>query len=131
MSAIVRNPLIVTQDTTVIKTLAKMSGIRAICSVSKATDSQTDNLLVEVRSNCVLVVEDNQPVGIFTERDVVRLGAQKRNLDNLTIRNVMARLLSPCMSQNLLTSFLPLIYSNTIAFAIYQWLMSKINSLDC
>ncbi len=52
-----------------------------------------DNLLVEARSSSLLVVEDNQPVGIFTERDVVRLGPQKRNLDNLTIRNVMARLM--------------------------------------
>jgi CBS domain-containing protein len=70
--------------------LAEMSSIRAICSVSKATDSQMDNLLVEARSSSVLVVEDNQPVGIFTKRDVVRLSAQKRNLDNLAIRHVMA-----------------------------------------
>jgi CBS domain-containing protein len=70
--------------------LAEMSSIRAICSVSKATDSQMDNLLVEARSSSALVVEDNQPVGIFTKRDVVRLSAQKRNLDNLAIRHVMA-----------------------------------------
>lgn len=89
-SAIVRNPLTVTKETTVMEAIAQMSGVRAVCSVSQATDSQMNSLLMEARSSCVLVVKDNQPVGIFTERDVVRLSAQKRNLDNLAIRDVMA-----------------------------------------
>jgi PAS domain S-box-containing protein len=89
-SAIVRNPPMVTQDTSVIEAIGQMSGLRAVCSVSQSTDSQQEELLIEERSSCVLVVENNQPVGIFTERDVVRLSAQKRNLDNLAIRDVMA-----------------------------------------
>ncbi|MBD2295689.1 GAF domain-containing protein [Anabaena sphaerica FACHB-251] len=88
-SAIVLNPLIVTPDTTVMEAIAQMSGVRAVCSVSQTTDSQLVNLLIEARSSCVLVVENNQPVGIFTERDVVRLSAQQQNLDKLAIREVM------------------------------------------
>jgi CBS domain-containing protein len=88
-SAIVLNPLVVTADTTVLEAIAQMSGVRSVCSVSQTTDSLLDNLLIEARSSCVIVVESNQPVGIFTERDVVRLSAQKRNLNNLTISEVM------------------------------------------
>ncbi|MEA5617705.1 GAF domain-containing protein [Cronbergia sp. UHCC 0137] len=88
--AIVRNPLMVTPDKTVMEAIAQMSGVRAICSVSQATDSQLESLLIDARSSCVIVVENNQPLGIFTERDVVRLSAQKRNLENLAIRDAMA-----------------------------------------
>ncbi|MGM3306037.1 GAF domain-containing protein [Anabaena sp. WFMT] len=95
--AIVRNPLVVTPETMVMEAIAmlaagitQMSGVRSVCSVSQATDSKQESLLVEARSSCVVVVENNQPVGIFTERDVVRLSAQRRNLNNLAIRDVMA-----------------------------------------
>ncbi|TAF07281.1 MAG: CBS domain-containing protein [Nostocales cyanobacterium] len=88
-SAIVRNPLTVTPDTKVTEAIAQMSGVRAVCSVYQTTDNQLERLLIEARSSCVLVVENNQPVGIFTERDVVRLSAEKRNLENLAIGDVM------------------------------------------
>ncbi|MTJ14864.1 GAF domain-containing protein [Anabaena sp. UHCC 0187] len=87
--AIVRNPLIVQSDTTVTEAITLMSGIRRVCSVAETTDNQQDKLQIEARSSCVLVVENNQPVGIFTERDVVRISAQKRNLANLAIGDVM------------------------------------------
>ena len=87
--AIVRNPLIVTADTTVREAIALMSGIRGVCSVAETTDNKQDKLQIEARSSCVLVVENNQPVGIFTERDVVRLSTQKRDLANLAIGDLM------------------------------------------
>ncbi len=87
-SAIVRDPLIVAPDTTVIDGIAEMSGIRTVCWASKAADSQ-DELYTEARSSCVLIVEGKQILGILTERDIVRLSAQKRALDNLPIREVM------------------------------------------
>ena len=88
-SAIVRHPLMVTADTSVTEVIAQMSGVRGVCSVAQTTDNQQDQLQIEARSSCVLVVENNQPVGIFTERDVVRLSAQKRDLANLAIGDVM------------------------------------------
>ncbi|WP_071190830.1 GAF domain-containing protein [Trichormus sp. NMC-1] len=88
-SAIVRHPLMVTADTTVTEAIAQMSGVRGVCSVAQTTDNQQDKLQIEARSSCVLVVENNQLVGIFTERDVVRLSAQKRDLANLAIGDVM------------------------------------------
>ncbi|UKO99552.1 EAL domain-containing protein [Nostoc sp. UHCC 0870] len=89
-SAIVRNPLIVSPDTSVVVAIAQMSGIRAVCSSSKKADTELAALYLEARSSYVLIVEGNQLLGIFTERDVVRLSSQKRSLENLTIAEVMA-----------------------------------------
>ncbi|MBW4562780.1 MAG: EAL domain-containing protein [Mojavia pulchra JT2-VF2] len=88
-SAIVRNPLIVSPNTSVMAAIALMSGIRAMCSSSKQADSEIAALHLEARSSCVLIVENNQLLGIFTERDVVRLSYQKRLLENLAIAEVM------------------------------------------
>ncbi|WP_414577706.1 EAL domain-containing protein [Anabaena sp. CCY 9402-a] len=89
-SAIVRNPLIVSPNTSVVAVIAQMSGIRAVCSSSQEADTELAALYLEARSSCVLIVEDNKLLGIFTERDVVRLSSQKRSLENLTIGEVMA-----------------------------------------
>jgi diguanylate cyclase (GGDEF)-like protein/PAS domain S-box-containing protein len=88
-SAIVRNPLIVSPDTSVIAAIAQMSGIRAVCSSSREGDSELAALHLEARSSCVLIVEGNELLGIFTERDVVRLSSQRRSLEHLTISEVM------------------------------------------
>ena len=39
--------------------------------------------------DCVLVVEDNRPIGIFTTSDLVRLIAERRDVEHLAIREVM------------------------------------------
>jgi PAS domain S-box-containing protein len=88
LSAIVSQPLVVTPDTTVMEAIAHMSGIRVMCSASRDA-SQLDELHVQVRSSCVSIVEDGQLLGILTERDIVRLSAEQRDLDNLAIRDVM------------------------------------------
>ena len=88
-SAIIRNPLVITPDTVVIDALVQMSSVRAIYSASRVVDSPLDDFYIEARSSCAIVIENNQLVGIFTERDVVQLTAQKRVLENLPIRDVM------------------------------------------
>ncbi len=88
-SAIIRNPLMVAPDTTVMEAIAQMSGVRTICSTSKTADRQLDELHVEARSSCVLIVQDHQLLGILTERDIVRLSTQKRSLDSVPIREAM------------------------------------------
>ncbi|GBO52822.1 circadian input kinase A [Pseudanabaena sp. lw0831] len=87
-SAIVRNPLVVTAETTVMEAIAKMSETRTICAADHTGDS--DNVHLEARSSCVLVMEGEKVVGIMTERDVVRLSAQQRSLDTVTLSEVMA-----------------------------------------
>jgi PAS domain S-box-containing protein len=87
ISAIVSQPLVVTPDSTVMAAIAQMSGIRVVCS--SVRDSQLDELQIQARSSCVSVVENGQLIGILTERDIVRLSAEQRDLDNLAIRDVM------------------------------------------
>ncbi len=85
-SAIIRDPLIVEPDTTVMNAIAQMSGQ----IISQTADRQLDQLHLKARSNSVLVVEDRRLVGIFTERDVVQLiGRWQPSLENLAIREVM------------------------------------------
>jgi PAS domain S-box-containing protein len=88
-SAIVRDPLVVAPDTTVMAAIAQMSGVRAMCDRNKSVDAQIENLYVEVRSSCVIVVEEGRVIGILTERDVVRLSAQQQPLHCLTMRQAM------------------------------------------
>ena len=89
-SAIVPDPLIVSPTTTVQSAIAQMSNMRTICDTTKALDGQLAELHLEARSSCVLVVEADQVIGILTERDVVRLSAQQRSLEQLQIKDAMA-----------------------------------------
>ncbi|MEO1131090.1 MAG: CBS domain-containing protein, partial [Cyanobacteria bacterium J06639_1] len=75
-SAIIREPLVVSVETTAIDAIAQMSGVRAICDARQPDGSQLDRILHEARSSCVLVVDGDRLAGILTERDVVRLSAE-------------------------------------------------------
>ena len=71
-SLIVRNPLTVTLGTSVGRAIA---------------------LMAEVDSSYVIVVDENklsQGMGIFTERDLVRVSAQRLDLQQLTMDSVMS-----------------------------------------
>ncbi|WP_271255080.1 PAS domain S-box protein [Pseudanabaena sp. Chao 1811] len=87
-SAIVRDPLVVQPDLMVIDAIAEMTRERSHCHTSFST-AHIDEHLTEVRSSCVLVVEDDKFIGILTERDIVRLSGQQIPLDQLRIRDVM------------------------------------------
>ena len=88
-SAIVRDPLVVSPNTMVTDAIAQMSGVEAFCNTSRTATGQLDDLRLIARSSCVLVVEDEQIVGVLTERDVVRLSAQQHPLDDLVMQQVM------------------------------------------
>ncbi len=88
-SAIVHNPLIVAPNTTVRDAIALMSSVHSMCSTSSINNNQLEELHIEARSSCVLIVKNQQLLGIFTERDIVRICSQKRHLDSLPISEVM------------------------------------------
>ena len=89
VSAIIYDPIIVAPDTKVLEAIALMSGVRSQCDTAKTVDNQSAQLNIEVRSSCVLVVDNEQLVGIVTERDVVRLSAEQLPLD-VPVTEVMA-----------------------------------------
>ncbi|MEM1395344.1 MAG: diguanylate cyclase [Cyanobacteria bacterium P01_H01_bin.150] len=59
----------------------------------KANASLEDvlTLLGQTKNSCVLVVEQQKLIGIYTERDVVRMTAEKQNFAGLTIADVMSK----------------------------------------
>jgi len=89
-AAIIRNPLVVSSETTVMEAIAQMSGLRSSCETTEAASSQLEPLHRDARSSCVIVLKGSQVAGILTERDVVRLSAQRQPLHQLTVQQVMA-----------------------------------------
>ncbi|MEO1347192.1 MAG: PAS domain S-box protein [Cyanobacteria bacterium J06635_15] len=99
-SAIIRRPLIVSPETTVMAAIAKMSEVRLSGCMSAngahphpipsptAAEPLASRCLA-AQSSCVLVVEDEQLVGLLTEQDVVQLGVQQIPLNGLAIHQVM------------------------------------------
>ena len=88
-TAIVREPLVVSPETTVNNAIAQMSSLRSLCQMATGSEDEPDKQHLGSRSSCVIVVEEEAVIGILTERDIVRLGAQQRPLHHLTVQEVM------------------------------------------
>ena len=89
-AAIIHNPLTIGLDCSVMDAIALMSGVRTLCPMDRNHGSE-GSLHPEARSSCVVVVDNDQVVGILTERDVVRLSADQRPLDQLLVGEAMAQ----------------------------------------
>lgn len=91
---IIRNPLTIAPTASIMDALHLMSAEKASCLLAIDTE-QPDNpyqaTLAEAKGSCVLVVAETQLLGILTERDVVRLSAENRDLASLTLAEVMSR----------------------------------------
>ncbi|WP_271255076.1 GAF domain-containing protein [Pseudanabaena sp. Chao 1811] len=87
--AIIREPLVVSADVTVMETIALMSSGRSQCDAENHSDNHQQQFQQEASSSCVLVLEGEKLIGIMTERDVVRLSAQQQDLNRLLVREVM------------------------------------------
>ena len=80
--AIDRNVLMVSADWPLNRAIAAMGAIRSNCGLTTGDKPSRHN-------SCALVVEAEQIVGIFTERDIVRLTAEGRDLGPLRVAEVM------------------------------------------
>ena len=87
--AIDRQPLTVSPETSLRDVVALMSGSSG--SQYWTVSSIPDVSHPDTRSSCALVVKGRQPIGIFTERDIVRLTAQKFSLSDTSIGEVMTQ----------------------------------------
>ncbi|HAZ49332.1 MAG TPA: signal transduction histidine kinase regulating C4-dicarboxylate transporter [Cyanobacteria bacterium UBA11371] len=92
--AIEPDVLIVEPETPAIEVMARMSQVRSSCSVTRShqlseVEASTSSLQSLKRASCALVMEGAQLVGIFTERDIVRLTALGMNLREFTVAQVM------------------------------------------
>lgn len=92
-SAIDSHTLTVSLDTPVIDVLHLMAQVQSSCPV----DTESRSLGIDVsspqafkRASCALVMKDSQLVGIFTQRDIVRLTAIGMNFQGVTVAEVMS-----------------------------------------
>lgn len=98
-AAIIRDPLTVTSQTPVLEAISRMWGVKSYCELFPLSDQPklsasqdfADIIHHDARFNCVVVIEEAQVIGILTERDIVRLTAQQKNLSSLVVGQVMTR----------------------------------------
>ncbi|MUG96568.1 CBS domain-containing protein [Scytonema sp. UIC 10036] len=91
-AAIDYNPLKVTSDTQLIDVIALMNERRIhSCSLSSVNSHSDGFPIHETGSSCVLVVQERELLGIFTERDIVRLTAASIPFEKVTIAEVMTK----------------------------------------
>ncbi|NJK28096.1 MAG: CBS domain-containing protein [Coleofasciculaceae cyanobacterium SM2_3_26] len=114
-AAIVRDPLVVSPDTTVQAAIAQMSDTCAFCTPSSISDRPLKNFFEDgcyadvchaARSSCLLVVVADRLVGMLTTRDVVRLSAQQQDLRNLPVAKVMTRSIISCREADFTDPFM-------------------------
>ncbi len=88
--AIDLHPLRVTPDTLLVEAIALMSQTRGkSCLLPSLNTKLVDISKHESRSSCVLVMQESQLLGIFTERDIVGLTATGMNFEGVKIAEVM------------------------------------------
>ncbi|MEA5565860.1 PAS domain S-box protein [Anabaena sp. UHCC 0399] len=86
--AIIRQPLVVTPNTPAIEALILMNNTRTSGSLSHDLDQSW--LKTTAKATCVLVMQDKQLVGIWTEQDLVRLSAEGLNMAEKSMAEVMS-----------------------------------------
>jgi PAS domain S-box-containing protein len=94
-TAIVRNLIIVSPDATVVEAIAAMSSEDSVCPVAQTVTGQLEEVYTGTQSSCVFIVAEDRLVGIFTERDVIKLSANRPDLTNVRIGDVA---ISPVIS---------------------------------
>lgn len=83
-----RNPLTVAPDLPLMEVIALMSQTRSASTNFDNEDSLTD-FYSRGRSSCALVMDNRRLLGIFTERDAVKLAARQRSFHGVKVGEVM------------------------------------------
>jgi PAS domain S-box-containing protein len=92
-SIVDRQPLIVAPELPLVDIISLMSQAKGYTCLLSTSDSISSNNALEIsaaaRHSSVLVIVDNILVGIFTERDLVKLTATQIDLQSVTVGDVM------------------------------------------
>ena len=83
------------EETLLLEAIAQLNQTNH-CSIA-LDNSANLNIYHPSCNSCILIIDDNgRLIGIITERDIVRLIAEKRLLENLTVAQVMTKNLITC-----------------------------------
>lgn len=89
-AAIDKQPTILSLDTPLTEAIALMGSRRVSCSLDKNLELE-DISSIASRSGCVLIMDGDRLIGIFTERDIVKLTAREQIFSDLTVAEVMTQ----------------------------------------
>ena len=119
--AVEEEPLAVAPETPLLEVIKLMSRDWDNSCVLGKESQQIFNTISQADCSCVLAIANSQVQGILTQQALVELISSGRNIDNITLAEVM-RLLSPQEKRKMTYRiFLPLsIYFVDIKFDIYQ-----------
>ena len=91
-AAIDRHPLIIEPETSLLEAIALMGQVRGIsCAVSEKNTESEFWLPHKNHSDCALIMKDSQILGILTERDIVKLTAERLAFEEVTVAEVMTQ----------------------------------------
>lgn len=90
-AAIDCHPLTVTPETPLNDAIALMNQVMGSCALPRARQLYGDQGLKEARSSCILVTKGSELRGVITQRDLVRLVAKGKNIQHLTVDDVMTK----------------------------------------
>lgn len=91
-SAIDQSPLIVPPNTSLVNAIALMGKGRGIsCKIGKDDNLEEFQLNSKSRSSCLLVMDADDIQGIVTERDIVKITAEKLTIESLQVSDVMTK----------------------------------------
>ncbi len=102
-----RHPLTVPPETPVIELIKLMQQWGNSCSLDTNKTSSTASLTIPLNNSCAFVVKNDRLLGIFTERDLVKMIAKGLNLACIPVSEVMSRELITLISsgsQNIFTA---------------------------
>jgi IMP dehydrogenase len=74
-----------------VKDILREKGLEVIAIHSDATADSAIRKMIERNIGAILVMEDNNCVGLFTERDVLKCWARNKALDKVSIKDVMSK----------------------------------------
>ena len=87
--AINYHPLVLTPDTSLVEVIARLSQIPS-CALGGDRVHHADIEKKPLRQTCALIMQEEDIVGILTERDIVRFAAAGMNCNDITAADVMA-----------------------------------------
>jgi PAS domain S-box-containing protein len=88
IEVIVPNPLVVPPEMIAIEAIDHLNQLRVL-DPSAAKIDRSNQLKIQARSSCILIVENERLLGILTVQDIMRLTVDRQNLADLAVREVM------------------------------------------
>lgn len=91
---VIRHPLIVNSEILlpdVIALINEAPDSRNGLPIKNTKSSKDIDSITSQSTSCVLVMENSQLVGIITQRDLIKLTAQEKNLEDISVAQVMTR----------------------------------------